>query len=64
MLVERRSFWMSGLHHRLLHQKRGDGSCGGAAEDLPAGGAGERKQTSQQQSDTKQPCRAKKERAG
>lgn len=54
VLVERRSFWLSGLHHCLLHQKRGDRSCGGAAQDLPAGGAGQGKQTNQQQqSDTK-----------
>lgn len=34
---------MFGLRHRLLYQARGDGSCGCAAQDLPAGGAGERK---------------------
>lgn len=67
ILVEGRSFWLPELHHCVLHQKRGDSSRGGAAQDLPAGGASERKQTNQQQqqqSDTKQPCRTEKERAG
>lgn len=62
--VERRAFWLPGLHHRVLHQKRGNCSCGSTSQDLSAGRAGDREQANQQQSGTKEPSGTEEERLG
>lgn len=62
--AERRALRLSGLHHRVLHQKRGNGPRGGAAQDLPAGRVGDGEQAAQQQAGAKQPSGTEEERLG
>lgn len=62
--AERRTLRLPGLHHRVLHQERGDGSRGGPSQDLPAGRVGEREQADQQQPGTRQPSGAEEKRLG
>ena len=64
--AERRAFWLSGLHHRVLHQEGGDHARIRTAADRPAGGGGEGQPVLQQQqrSGPEQPCCPEKERSG
>ena len=61
--AERRSFWLSGLHHRVLHQEGGDYAHICTAADLPARGCSEGEPLLQQQH-SEQPCCPEEERSG
>lgn len=62
--AERPTLRLPGLCHRVLHQKRGNGSCRGPAQDLPAGRVGEREQAHQKRSGPKQPSGTEEKRVG
>lgn len=62
--AERRALWLPGLRHRVLHQKRGNGSRSSPVTDLPAGRVGEREQANQKQSGPKQPSGTEEKRVG